>query len=130
MPEYEVRAGNLPEGADPGTVFLRAYLECAEWCGVDEEQRARFERAGNPRWTKRAMEQARQDCEAFREENAADLEGMDPSQAGHDFWLTRNRHGAGFWDRGLGELGERLSKSARVWGSVGVDYWRGFLHLV
>lgn len=19
-------------------------------------------------------------------------------QAGHDFWLTRNRHGAGFWD--------------------------------
>lgn len=21
------------------------------------------------------------------------------SQAGHDFWLTRNGHGAGFWDR-------------------------------
>ena len=20
-------------------------------------------------------------------------------QAGHDFWLSRNRHGAGFWDR-------------------------------
>jgi hypothetical protein len=21
--------------------------------------------------------------------------------AGRDFWLTRNRHGAGYWDRGL-----------------------------
>ena len=21
-----------------------------------------------------------------------------PEQAGHDFWLTRNGHGAGFWD--------------------------------
>ena len=21
-----------------------------------------------------------------------------PAQAGHDFWLTRNGHGAGFWD--------------------------------
>ena len=23
----------------------------------------------------------------------------DAEHAGHDFWLTRNRHGAGFWDR-------------------------------
>lgn len=23
---------------------------------------------------------------------------LDPSRAGHDFWLTRNHHGAGFWD--------------------------------
>lgn len=38
--------------------------------------------------------------------------------AGHDFWLTRNGHGAGFWDRGLGVIGEKLSDSARVYGSV------------
>jgi hypothetical protein len=36
--------------------------------------------------------------------------------AGHDFWLTRNGHGAGFWDRGYGECGERLSEAARVYG--------------
>lgn len=24
--------------------------------------------------------------------------GRTPEQAGHDFWLTRNGHGAGFWD--------------------------------
>ena len=36
--------------------------------------------------------------------------------AGHDFWLTRNGHGAGFWDRGYGECGDRLSAAARVYG--------------
>src|SRR5215213_9921810 len=40
------------------------------------------------------------------------------SQAGHDFWLTRNRHGAGFWDRGLGDLSNRLSDASKVYGEV------------
>lgn len=52
-----------------------------------------------------------------------------PEQAGHDFILTRNRHGAGFWDRGLGDLGDRLTKYARDAGQfslyVGDD---GFLY--
>lgn len=28
-----------------------------------------------------------------------DLSQFDPAQIGHDLWLTRNGHGAGFWDR-------------------------------
>ena len=35
---------------------------------------------------------------------------------GYDFLLTRDRHGAGFWDRGLGELGEHLSQIACLLG--------------
>ena len=35
---------------------------------------------------------------------------------GYDFLLTRDRHGAGFWDRGLGELGEHLSQITRLLG--------------
>lgn len=35
----------------------------------------------------------------------------------HDFWLTRNGHGAGFWDRGLGELGTALTKAAKTFGT-------------
>lgn len=44
---------------------------------------------------------------------------MDPpeARAGHDFWLTRSRHGTGFWDRGLGELGDRLTEAAHGYGS-------------
>jgi hypothetical protein len=38
---------------------------------------------------------------------------------GHDFWLTRNGHGAGFWDRGLpGTLGDELSALADAAGNL------------
>lgn len=37
----------------------------------------------------------------FRANRAALLKWYaDPSYAGHDFWLTRNGHGTGFWSRG------------------------------
>lgn len=35
---------------------------------------------------------------------------LEPGQIGHDFWLTRNGHGAGFWDRNLDELGDKVTK--------------------
>jgi hypothetical protein len=41
-------------------------------------------------------------------------------QVAHDFWLTRNGHGAGFWDRGLGDLGTKLTDAAKVYGTVDV----------
>ncbi len=41
-----------------------------------------------------------------------DLDGLTSESIGHDFWLTRNGHGTGFWDRGLGDVGDRLSKRA------------------
>lgn len=33
----------------------------------------------------------------------------DETQAGRDFWFTRNGHGVGFWDRGLGQVGADLT---------------------
>lgn len=50
------------------------------------------------------------DCEEFcilienhpyilENENAIDF-----TKIGHDFWLTRNHHGAGFWDGGWAEI--------------------------
>jgi len=49
-------------------------------------------------------------CEVFERESAIDclaffsriqcyLSDDQIEQAGHDFWLTRNGHGTGFWDR-------------------------------
>ena len=45
------------------------------------------------------------------------FDGISPGQVGHDFYLTRNRHGAGFWDRGLGERGDWLTKMSRPFGT-------------
>jgi len=41
---------------------------------------------------------------------------------GHDFYLTREGHGAGFWDRGLGDLGDYLTSIAKYAGSAD-DLW-------
>jgi hypothetical protein len=48
--------------------------------------------------------------------NVADIDD-DPSQAGHDFWLTRNGHGAGFWDGDWpDDVGERLTAASKAAG--------------
>ena len=95
--------------------FLDAYLSCALWASSDtvddgsEQREISFDTLDRDRVHPSVTEQAAKDCEAFMDANAADLATIEPSQAGHDFWLTRNGHGAGYWDRGLGEVGERLT---------------------
>lgn len=71
-----------------------------------------------------------QQLRAFIQSNAEDLEGISATSCGYDFVLTRNGHGAGFWDRGYGELGDRLTASCKPYGKcslyVGDD---GLLYL-
>ena len=56
------------------------------------------------------------ECQKFQEENWADIED-DLGQAGHDFFLTRNGHGAGFWDGDWPEeAGKRLTVAAKKFG--------------
>lgn len=65
-----------------------------------------------------AMEEIREDVEGFLS-LALDIDGADTigaEQMGRDFCLTRNGHGAGFWDRGLGELGDKLTDAAKTYG--------------
>ena len=65
------------------------------------------------------------DCAKFQEENADDLATWEDGRytaeemGGHDFWLTRNGHGAGFWDGDWEEaVGERLTKASEAFGQV------------
>lgn len=66
-----------------------------------------------------------EDCAAFRDQNASTLMGVigegdtgyyTLARAGHDFWLTRNGRGAGFWDRGLGAAGDKLTEACKKFG--------------
>lgn len=89
-----------------------AYAECAEWCDseyLNEETKD---------WTLTDEGIARlvADVRPFILDNWEDCSQMEAEQVGHDFWLTRCRHGAGFWDHGLGELGDRLTKVAQSYG--------------
>jgi hypothetical protein len=109
--------------------FTLAYIEAALWSTNDESDESGGEPLDSNYSTEdiapEALEQIVADCAKFQAENAADIAAM-PSRngyksaelAGHDFWLTRNGHGAGFWDRGLDELGERLTAAADTFGEV------------
>lgn len=109
--------------------MVDAYLEAADFTTHPEE------RDDLIAWdiatlSDKARTTAAQDCAAFLAKAGKLPDTLTPESLGHDFWLTRNHHGAGFWDRGLGELGDRLTKLADSFGSqdlvLGDD---GFLHL-
>lgn len=90
-------------------------------------------RSGQGAWGDGELARIFTDCDAFarqaqpiiaRHIGFADLEidtqtgreGYTPEQVGRDFWLTRNGHGVGFWDRsfvpGGAALGQELSTLA------------------
>ncbi len=116
--------------------FLRGYIVCALWSSNDNDRDP--EGHGIPLdenydvddLADETRAKMLEDCEAFIQANDADLHiycleiTCDPTQgspedyAGHDFWLTRNGHGCGFWDRGLRNLGVRLTEACRPYGEV------------
>ena len=76
--------------------FTRAYVECALW--ASHEDGTPLDDNYDPMdFHPDAIAAMVADCRKFQEENAPDIM-LDLGRAGHDFWLTRNGHGAGFWD--------------------------------
>ena len=100
--------------------FTTAYLEAIEFTDFHSDNE---ELQNSDGLSPDLLASIEADCAAFQEANADALDeaydehGFTLAQAGHDFWFTRNGHGAGFWDRGLGAVGTRLSNAARVYGA-------------
>ena len=103
--------------------FLRACVRCMLWSENDESDP---ETGGSPLddnyWFEdvhaTAVLRLAKDCQQFQTECAEDLLGLDEEQCGHDFWLSRNGHGAGFFDRDLGDRGDRLQEAAERFGNL------------
>lgn len=109
--------------------FIEGYLTAALWSSSDTLEDGSTVDLDNYEWGNGEAEKLHADCISFIEANNDDLwiypdhytppSGYDVWEcAGHDFWLTRNGHGTGFWDRGLGELGERLTEASDTFGTV------------
>lgn len=107
--------------------FTRAYLGCALWSSTDDKDEPIDNSHDISDVSDECLQKAIEDCAAFQRDNAQLLEQAyalyshspewsHAEQAGHDFWLTRNRHGAGFWDRGLGPVGQKLTDAAHTYG--------------
>lgn len=84
--------------------FLAGYLACALWSSNDDDGNPLDREFSVDDFSPECLEKMRADCLEFWSKAGALLcdkncnVGEWESQAGHDFWLTRNRHGAGFWD--------------------------------
>lgn len=80
-------------------------------CGPDAEF------SGDDPMSQKALDSITADCAEFVK-RAGDLlcDDWSDEQTGHDLWLTRNGHGAGFWDRGLTN-GDNLSVIAHTMGT-------------
>lgn len=63
-------------------------------------------------------DETQSDLEGFFKSHHETIEGRE-NQAGHDFYLTRYGHGAGFWDGDWPrETGQTLTKAAHAYGST------------
>lgn len=101
--------------------FVRQYLETALWAEADDDGQPLDAKYGVEDFAPEAVLKAEQDCDLFRASNVGDLASIpdfkDATDIAHDFWLTRNGHGAGFWDGDYPEaMGERLTASAQSFG--------------
>ena len=98
--------------------MLTAYMTCALWSSSDDDG----DSLENDVVSDETAQKMREECDDFAtfcgEMLFQYLKTYDAAQFGHDFWLTRNRHGAGFWDRDLGGLGAQLTDAAHTMGEV------------
>lgn len=120
--------------------FTAGYITCALWASSDNADDsggqpldANYSEADIAPETLARMVA---DCAEFQADNAGTLAtaygfaasarrttaGMyKPANAGHDFWLTRNGHGAGFWDRDFGAAGDALAAAAKSYGTADLE---------
>ena len=116
--------------------FHHAFLTAMLWAGLDDNDTPLDQNRDISDIHPNTLAGLKDDCNDFIDRNQADLLALDQNgygfqQAGHDYLLSRNGHGAGFFDRDLGEVGDRLQEAAQASGQadayVGDD---GKVHVV
>lgn len=126
-PKEFIDQQNIPTGEDE---FTKSYIAAALWSTTDN----RDDTGGLPlesnydesNFDPATLFKMRMDCQRFQEQNAEALALADYNSAqwsnealaGHDFWLTRNGNGTGFWDRDNlpEEVRGALNQAARAYG--------------
>src|SRR5687768_2848375 len=91
----------------------QGFIEAAEWAdgySIEEYDDSTTYEKGNG-FRENAIKLADSFVESFygtHKELLRECE-LSPDYCGHNLWLTIMGHGAGFWDRGLGDIGDKLT---------------------
>lgn len=114
-----------------------SYIETALWSSLDDNGAPLDKNYGPDNIHPDTLSKMEADLERFLDlagdlisEDNLLIRGEVDDQAEHDFWLTRNGHGAGFWDGSWeDETGRRLTEISKSFGEfylyVGDD---GMIH--
>jgi hypothetical protein len=126
MPEF-VLEGRENVAFQRCSEFVQAYIEAMFFADTPEEESWSFDDLHES-----ALQKIKADCATFcADQKTLDLIEGEEKQAGHDLWLTRQGHGAGFWDgdwpKDAGEyLTARANQLGECWpykGDDGVIYF-------
>jgi len=127
---YELVGANNPKSASTRIAglsnmdeFTQAYFEAAFWSTVDDNDRSLRADYDYTDIDDDCLARMEADCKKFQEEvlepirEESEESLPDDKYAGHDFWLTRNEHGAGFWDGDWVEpYGTKLTDASKEFG--------------
>lgn len=102
--------------------FTASYLESALWSSTDDNGTPLDDsKYADLELDQSLIDRMKADCDRFRADNAELItlaeEHQSSDHIAHDFWLTRNHHGAGFWDGDYPKvMGEMLTAIAHKFG--------------
>ena len=104
-------------------IFLQSYITTALWSSLDDQDQPLDDKYSIDDIDAESLKKLESMCEEFQAKNKDDislaLDVTDLGHIAHDFWLTQNRHGAGFWDGDYAkDLGERLTTASHKIGEV------------
>lgn len=101
-------------------IFTKSFIVAALWSSTDDNQEPLDDTYGLEDIDSESLQKIISICKKFQDENRElyTTGGWSDEQAGHDFWLTMDHQGAGFWDRseseGLNsEIGKQLTDIVR-----------------
>ncbi len=107
--------------------FFKSYIETALWCSCDinneENDDTSLENQGYSidDFDSESLRKLQKDCCSFYTDNFDKIKN-DFERAGHDFFLTSNHHGTGFWDGDWDSvIGKELTEESHKYSEV--NFW-------
>lgn len=133
MPKFQLNSA--ARGSHPFYAlddFAKGYVEAMFFTNGDtgEDDEFLLNHLGVEALTHDAVKAIKRDCDTFLASLPKDGHGRTAVDlacdycAGNDFWYTRQGHGVGFWDRGLGPIGDELEAASKAFSECYVEVHR------
>lgn len=103
---------------------LDQYKHTALWSSTDDDGTPLDKHHSHEDFDPNLHQKMEKDWKAFSQKHRDMVDKYGPEKVAHDFWLTRNGHGAGFWDGDYDDKdGKMLTESAKKFGQH--DIYKG-----